>query len=105
MRVEDINPVVPPQPTARAPESHEREVKTETVPEGDTFTPTGQLSLNGITAYFSVKNGEKIVFQIVEDATGRIIRQVSPIDMVKLSGAIDEMLSEKVHTTPLKEGD
>lgn len=59
----------------------------------DVTTLTGQFSLEGVTAYYSVKHGNLAVFQLVENATGKVIREVAPEAMLRLSGAIDEILN------------
>lgn len=99
MRIEDINPVAPvSQSQVRyehapaAPPSPIPANGAPAQPEMDITTISGQLSLNGVTAYFQVQDGIKVVYSLVENSTGRIIRQVSPEEMVRLSGAIDEML-------------
>ncbi len=97
MRIEDINPIAQvgqsqvkyEQPPAAAPAPANGKAAQQ---EPDITTISGQLSLNGVTAYFQVQDGIKVVYSLVENATGRIIRQVSPEEMVRLSGAIDEML-------------
>ncbi len=96
MRIEDINPIAPvgqSQVKYEPPAAAQPPVNGKPAPqEPDITTISGQLSLNGVTAYFQVQDGIKVVYSLVENATGRIIRQVSPEEMVRLSGAIDEML-------------
>lgn len=59
----------------------------------DQSSLTGQFTMEGVTAYYSVKNGNVAVFQLVEDATGRVIREVAPEQMMRLSSAIDEIMN------------
>jgi hypothetical protein len=60
---------------------------------------SGQLTMDGITAYFVVQRGDPIVFELVEDTTGKI-HQVSPDQMLRVSGAIDQILSRKAEQDP-----
>ncbi len=101
MRIEEISPIIAPQQAGRAAEAHAARQKANPAPDQDLFSPTGQISVNGITAYFSVENGQKIVFELVEDATGRVIRQVSPSEMLQISGAITEMLTQEPSGEPV----
>lgn len=59
------------------------------------LTTGGIVSLNGIAAYFEVRQGEKLVYKLVEESSGRVLREISPDEMMRISGAIDEMLNHK----------
>src|SRR5512138_235618 len=96
MRIEDINPINPVS-QSQASYAHTNSAPTPSAekplaPAADATTISGQLSLNGVTAYFQIQDGMKVVYSLVENATGRVIRQATPDEMLRLSGAIDEML-------------
>lgn len=99
MRIEDINPITPvSQSQAKYAQSNSAptpSAEKPLAPVADATTISGQLSLNGVTAYFQVQDGIKVVYSLVENATGRVIRQATPDEMLRLSGAIDEMLDHK----------
>jgi uncharacterized FlaG/YvyC family protein len=61
----------------------------------DQTTVTGQFSLEGVTAYYTVKSGNIAVFQLVEDATGKVIREVAPEQMMRISSAIDQIMNRE----------
>ncbi len=96
MRIDDINPITPVS-QSQASHAHTNSAPTPSAakplaPEADATTISGQLSLNGVTAYFQIQDGIKVVYSLVENATGRVLRQATPDEMLQLSGAIDEML-------------
>lgn len=98
MRIDEINPIGS-QPGSPQQMSEPRVEPAKPVPPAampeDTFeSHEGQLTLNGITAHFRVQQGVKVVYALIDDATGRVT-QVSPEDMLPISGAIDEMLKYK----------
>lgn len=101
MAIENIKPIaasrrVSLESELRAAEAvQQAKRKSSRPPVEDQATVTGQFSLEGITAYYSVKGGNLAVFQLVEDATGKVIREVAPSQMMRISGAIDQILNHK----------
>ena len=61
-------------------------------PSGHAGEFSGQLRLNEVTAYFEVRNGDKVMYSLVEDATGHFLGQFSPLTGLGISAAIDEIL-------------
>jgi len=96
MRVDEVNSIVPELP-ARQPNasSSSGPAAKHEMPVDKQPIPLGQLTLNGITAYYEVRNGEKIVYSLVDDATGRSLGQFSPAFGLGISAAIAEMLSRQ----------
>lgn len=93
MRVNEINSISPEMPASYPDEGSDSEPRTKPqVPEDTHVTLSGQLALNGITAYFEVRNGQKVVYSLVEDATGHVLGEFSPTAGLGISAAIDEML-------------
>lgn len=80
----------------RAAESaHEVKRKSSHPVVEDQTSVTGQFTLEGVTAYYAVKHGNVAVFQLVEDATGKVIREVAPEQMMRISSAIDQILNRE----------
>jgi hypothetical protein len=106
MPVENIKPIVSPRPVAADPALKALEVEyppRHTAPQikvEDQTSFTGQFTLEGVTAYYSVKRGNIAVFQLVEDSTGKVIREVPPEQMMQISSAIDQILSQNRESGP-----
>ena len=93
MRVYEVNSIVSAlssrQPAgdgkAEPPSKLEEPVDTQT-------NSLGELSLNGVTAYYEVRNGEKVIYSMVEDSTGRLLGTFSPSSELGLTAALNQML-------------
>src|SRR5271167_5153615 len=92
MRVDELNSIVPAlsprQPAgdsrAEPPPKHEEPVEPRA-------NLSGELNLNGVTAYYEVRNGEKVIYSLVEDATGRLLGEFSPSSELGLTAALNQM--------------
>jgi hypothetical protein len=99
MRVDEVNPLVSELPARQpAASASPRQAAKHEMPVDEPSTPLGQLTLNGITAYYEVRNGEKIVYSLVDDATGRCLGEFSPGMGIGISAAIQEMLNRQIST-------
>lgn len=109
MRIDEINPIPPvSQSQATYAQSNPAPTPPAEKPlarEADATTISGQLSLNGVTAYFQVQDGIKVVYSLIENSTGRVIRHASPEEMLRLSGAIDEMLDHRRDVSSTEKGE
>ena len=96
MKVEEINSVVPelPEPAPMVDRGLPSPGKQGFPPDAE-VTLSGQLTLNGVTAYFEIKDGKKVVCSLVDNATGRVLRQFSPAEGMGILVAIDEILAQQ----------
>lgn len=100
MNVERVSPVnidsaaVTPENRANT-EATVASAATAAAPEDVFDASSGGVTVNGVTAYLRVQQGSEQVYALVDDATGRVMRQVPAGESLPVSSAIEEILNLK----------
>ena len=92
MRIDEVNSIVPALSSRQpAGDSRPEPPSRHEAPVDPQIKLSGELNLNGVTAYYEVRNGEKVFYSLVEDATGRLLGEFSPSSELGLTAALNQM--------------